>query len=1213
METPMATILVVDDRSVNRDFLATLLGYVGHSVLQASDGAEALAIVRAQHPDLIITDLMMPTMSGVEFAGRVRADASVAKTPIIFYTATYRVSEANSVAEQCGVSTVLVKPVEPQAVLDAVAAELNIEQSATLSAEVVARSPEFLDAAQPGYLRSLTELQQSLRETLDDAIEQAESQKDEQGAIARAGINALYPFSLRLEALLQLNVALTSERDAQAMLTLFCRSAQSIINCKYLALGILDRDRRHLRSITTRGLSGEVRVQFESMDPWSGMFGEVLSAEKTIHVEDDGAAGNCGLPHFHPAVHSLLVLPIPVNSAMHSSGWLYFADKLSGLPFDLEDERFGVTMAAQFALAYGNLTLYEEIEHHAKWLETEIAERQKTAHALSESELRFRQIAENIDAVFFLIEPDSSRVHYVSPAYETVWGLTCASFYAQPRSWMDSIHPDDRERVDQTIAKYSVVGRGFDLQHRLLHPTGVRWIHLRGFSIRDAGGIPYRIACVATDISATMRSQDELRESNRRFGELLDNVELIAVMLDRDGRLTYCNEYFLRMTGWRRDEIIGRSWFEHFPLPAEAEERRAQYAKLVAGDSTAMHLEREILTHSGERRLIRLNNTFLRATSGEIVGIASLGEDVTEQRRAQAQLAHAATHDRTTGLPRSALLHEYLQTACVEAAAQDGRVIVLHVDLDRFHTVNQTRGRAVGDQVLRVVAERLNDVAGAAGHVAHVAGDEFAIVLHDPDHTQDQVEFGETVRARIEEPIIVEGRRIYLSCSIGVSCFPDNGSSAHELLRQAESAMVQAKAEGRNTVVAFANEQRQELDDRIALGLRLNDALRNSEFVLHYQPLISGQDWRIGGFEALLRWNSPDFGLLLPGRFLQVAEDLGLIIEIGSFVLESACRQARAWLDAGAEDFSVSINVAPPQMQRPGFVAEVRTMLAQFRLPPQCIELELTESMMSGNIERVTGTMRALKALGVKLSLDDFGTGYSSLNYLRRFPLDTLKIDRSFVRDISTDAGAAGVCRAVITLAHQLGMTVLAEGVETAAQVGYLRRNECDFFQGFYFCKPISPAQALELLRHRYLAHEGIEQPAEQKPTLLLVDDEENILNALTRMLRRDGYRILTATKAEDALDILGRNEVQVVISDQRMPGISGTELLSQVKEMHPETVRMVLSGYTDLSAVTSAINEGAIYKFLTKPWDDEELRLQVRDAFRIAQRRSDARKSTAS
>jgi diguanylate cyclase (GGDEF)-like protein/PAS domain S-box-containing protein len=1206
----MATILVVDDRPVNREFLATLLGYVGHSVLQAADGAEALAIVHEQRPDLVITDLMMPTMSGVEFAGRVRNDAQIAATPIIFYTATYRVSEANAVAQECGVATVLVKPVEPQTVLNAVTAALGAGSPVALSPELAARTSESMDATLPAHLRNLTELQRSLRRKLDEAIAQVDAQQTAEPSIARAGINALYPFSLRLAALLELNVALSSERDPQAMQTLFCRNAQNIMNSKYVGLGILDRDRKQLRRVTTRGVAPDVHARLTTMDPWSGVFGQVISSAQPVSVEADGGVPNCGLPAFHPPVRRLLVVPLPVSSAMNASGWLYFADKVSGHAFDLEDERFAVTMAAQFALAFGNLILFEEGEQHARWLETEVAERQRTADALSESESRFRQIAENIDAVFFLIESDSSKAHYVSPPYAAIWGRGCDSFYRDPRSWLEAIHPADRMRIARTLETHAAAGLPFDLEHRLLRGASERWIHLRGFPIHDAAGRPYRTACIATDITEAKRVQGELLESNRRFRDMLDNVELISVMLDAQARLIYCNDHFLRVTGWQRHEIIGKGWFDQVPPQVEVGERKARFDALIAGDPSARHLEREIVTRSGERRLIRLNNSLLHSADGAVIGVASLGEDVTEQRRAQAQLAHAATHDRTTGLPRFGLVEDFLQTACAEAAARDGRVIVLYVDLDRFHTTNETSGRAAGDDVLRTVAVRLSEAMGTRGRVAHVAGDEFALVLKDPGGALDQVEFGDALRARVEEPIDLEGRRVFVTCSIGVSCFPDNGSGPQELLRQAESAMLRAKSEGRNTVVAFSNDHRQELDDRVALGVRLNDALSNAEFLLHYQPRINGQDWRVSGFEALLRWQSPDFGLLAPGRFLQVAEDLGLILEIGSFVLDTACRQVRLWIDAGAEDFSVSINVSPAQMQRPNFVAEVRNVLQKYKLPPHSIELELTESMMTGNIERVTGTMRALKALGVKLSLDDFGTGYSSLNYLRRFPLDTLKIDRSFVHDISTDAGAAGVCRAIITLSHQLGMTVLAEGVETAAQVGYLRRNECDYFQGYYFCKPVTAPRALEMLQHRYLAHEGIEQPAEQQPTLLLVDDEENILNALTRMLRRDGYRILTATNADDALDILGRNEVQVVISDQRMPGISGTELLSKVKEMHPETVRMVLSGYTDLSAVTAAINQGAIYKFLTKPWDDEELRLQVRDAFRIAQRRNDTRKS---
>jgi FixJ family two-component response regulator len=273
--------------------------------------------------------------------------------------------------------------------------------------------------------------------------------------------------------------------------------------------------------------------------------------------------------------------------------------------------------------------------------------------------------------------------------------------------------------------------------------------------------------------------------------------------------------------------------------------------------------------------------------------------------------------------------------------------------------------------------------------------------------------------------------------------------------------------------------------------------------------------------------------------------------------------------------------------------------LAKFKIPPGCIELELTESVMTENIQRTIRSMQVLKALGVRLALDDFGTGYSSLNYLRRFPIDCLKIDQSFVCDVTTDKGAAGICRAVITLAHQLGMRVMAEGVETAAQVGYLKRNDCDLFQGYYFSKPVIAEKALEMLRHRFLERNEIGD-TQQLHTLLLVDDETNILNSLTRALRRDGYRILTATCAKEGLEILGRENVDVIVSDQRMPGMTGTELLSRVKEMYPEIVRIVLSGYTDLSAITNAINEGAIYKFLTKPWDDEDLRTQIQDAFRM-------------
>jgi diguanylate cyclase (GGDEF)-like protein len=579
--------------------------------------------------------------------------------------------------------------------------------------------------------------------------------------------------------------------------------------------------------------------------------------------------------------------------------------------------------------------------------------------------------------------------------------------------------------------------------------------------------------------------------------------------------------------------------------------------------------------------------------------VAELERELAEARRARDELAQ---RNPVTGLPRFESFASQLAAAIAEAALAGTRVMVLYLDIDNLHLVNETRGHAAGDHVLRTVAERLAPLVAGRGFLAHAASDEFVLALRDDSDAHDQLEVGERVRRSFEEPIALHGENLFVTGSIGVSCFPDHGATSQELLREAEAAMQRAKRSGRNAVSAFTNEQRQQMEERLLLGLQLRDAIRQQQFVVQYQPQIRGQDWLIYGFEALVRWHSPQFGLLPPGRFLPIAEELGLSVDIGNFVLESVCRQARAWRDAGMDDFLISINVSPVQLRRPQFVDTVRAALARHQVPAHCLELELTEQAMAGDVASAAEILHALKALGVRLAIDDFGAGYSSLRHLRRLPVDRLKIDGGFVRDISSDAGAAGVCRAIITLGHQLGMQVLAEGVETAAEVGYLLRNECDAFQGFYFSAPVSAEQALELLRHRYLAQDPLPRPAAAR-TLLLLDDEENVLRALTRALRRDGYRILTATTAQDAFEHLARNEVQVIISDQRMPELSGTEFLSQVKAMYPDTVRMVLSGYSDVTVVTDAINRGAIYKFLTKPWNDDDLRLQIQDAFRIARR----------
>ena len=940
----MTTILVVDDRAINREFLATLLSYAGYEVIQAANGADALALVRSHRPELVITDVLMPVMDGIEFAERVRADADIARTPIIFYTATYRSTEARALAASCGVQAVLAKPAEPKDILDAVGAALGTAPAAPPAPQTL--HPSLLGTRLPAHFRELTELHARL-------LGGAEQGTADAGPGNAAVAYSFHALSLRLAAALELDLALASERDPDQMLALFCRATQDIVNCRYAGVGVLDVSGTRLDRYATRGLDPDTHARFADFDPRSGVLGRVTTSGRPFRATAPNMESTTlGLPEFHPPVGSLLVVAVPVRSATSISGWLYLADKIDGAPFEDEDEQFALTLAGQFALAYGNLTLYDEIQRHAAKLELEVMER----------------------------------------------------------------------------------------------------------------------------------------------------------------------------------------------------------------------------------------------------------------RRAQAELAYRANHDQVTDLPRFPLIEEHLRAAFESAMLDAGRILVVYVDIDRFHMVNETRGRAAGDDVLRVVAARLLETGGAEAKVAHVAADEFAVVFVGKAAMASQVELADAIRRRIQEPIVLGKHRIYISCSVGVSCFPDNASNAQELLRQAEAAMMRAKGGGRNGVRLFSNEQKQELADRLTVGLRLNDAIRNGELVLHYQPQISARDWQIKGFEALVRWQHPELGLLPPARFLSVAEDLGLIVDIDDYALAAVCRQVREWIGRGVSDFSVSVNVSAQEFERPDFAQRVRDLLAEHGAPPQYLELELTEGMTTGNITRVIETMHAFKAIGVKLALDDFGTGYSSLNYLRQLPLDKLKIDKSFVAEISSDAGAAGICRAIISLGHQIGMQVLAEGVETAAQVGYLRRNDCDQFQGYYFSRPVPAGAAFELLRNRFVAHEGLGESEELTRTLLLVDDEDNILKALIRTLRRDGYRILTARTVDDALDVLARHDVQVIVSDQRMPGTSGTEFLGKVKEMYPHTVRMILSGYTDLVTVTDAVNRGAVYKFLTKPWSDEELRAHIHQAFRLAEARKPVR-----
>ena len=592
-------------------------------------------------------------------------------------------------------------------------------------------------------------------------------------------------------------------------------------------------------------------------------------------------------------------------------------------------------------------------------------------------------------------------------------------------------------------------------------------------------------------------------------------------------------------------------------------------------------------------------------------GITSLRETAARQN-VQNELDYRTRYDTLTGLPNRARFIDRTEQALVHAARHNRQAAVLLLDLDRFKAVNENFGRAAGDAVLFELAQRMTLALREGDTVARLSVDEFGVLISDLAQTDDILPLAQKLLQAVARPVPfkIDGiTELFVTGSAGISIYPRDNDSAEGLLKDADTAMHCAKSLGGNAFNFFAEEMNQRLSTRIVLEGALRRALEQGELQVHYQPKVSLLSGEIVGAEALVRWPHPDQGMISPIDFIPLAEETGLIVPLGEWVLNTACAQIRQWEDAQLPVPPIAVNLSARQFLQPNLTAMIRGALDTHQLSPRLLEVEITESTAMVNIDKAVSILHALKALGITISLDDFGTGYSSLSYLKRFPINHLKIDRAFVRDITTDPDDALICKAVIGLAHNLKMSVIAEGVETEGQMNYLRQHHCDEMQGYYFSRPLPAEEFATLLADgRRLAFSEDGEGAQR--TLLLVDDEENVLSSLKRVLRRGGYRILTAGSAAEAFEQLAIHDVQVIISDQRMPVMSGTAFLRRVKDLYPNTVRMVLSGYTELTSVTEAINQGAIYKFLTKPWEEDDLHEKVKDAFHFYDVQKDKQKT---
>jgi PAS domain S-box-containing protein len=657
------------------------------------------------------------------------------------------------------------------------------------------------------------------------------------------------------------------------------------------------------------------------------------------------------------------------------------------------------------------------------------AERARQVTEIEESKRRYQQLFQLNPYPTWAYDRETLRFVAVNDAMVANYGYTREELLSM--SVFDIRETREGERLKDFMAsRDGDTGPAGVWQH--IRKDGSRlWVDISTHNLVLDGRACRMV--IAKDITAEREARERLQLLERAVESSINGVA-IADANAPDLPLIYVNPAFESMTGYSAQEVVGRNCrFLQGPLHAQSELDVLREALRNQTDCNV------ILSNQRKDGSLFWNHLFVspvRDDRGHVTHYVGVLNDLTERRQVEAELAFAANHDAVTGLPRFPIL----EAALADALEREGAVVSLfYIDLDHFHAINESMGHLIGDEALRIASERLTAVLGA--------------------DAAEAAELADRIRTALARPIEGDGYRLYLTASIGISRSPEHGESGMELLRRAEAAMTRSKRQGRDVACEFSAAQMQELEDRLVLGARLRDAITRNELSLHYQPQLRAADRRITGFEALVRWTSPDLGPVPPGRFIPIAEALGLMPEVGSWVMNEACRQLRAWVDQGRTGFTVAVNVSAQQLQRPDIVAVINDALVRHDVPAGMLEIELTESSLMENVERVQGRLAELKALGVSLSLDDFGTGYSSLAYLKQFSLDKLKIDRSFVRDLPDNADDAAIARTVIAMGHQLRMVVAAEGVETEAQAAFLREIGADELQGYHFGRPVAASE----------------------------------------------------------------------------------------------------------------------------------------------------------
>ncbi|MDP3846979.1 MAG: EAL domain-containing protein [Pseudomonas sp.] len=699
-------------------------------------------------------------------------------------------------------------------------------------------------------------------------------------------------------------------------------------------------------------------------------------------------------------------------------------------------------------------------------LEMRVAQRtlelDDTTHALGKSEARLALALEASELGLWDWDLASDALHH-SQLFE-LFGLQPESVTAMLTDLKPRVHPDDLPLLRQVLIEH-LKGQtdGYAVEYRVRHVDG-RWVWVedRGRAVeRDAQGRVLRMLGTRRDITERKGREEEQRLAATVFEAANQGI----VILDPDNQVVAVNQALTAVTGYGREELLGHN-IGHFIRGSDA---RRQYHLISQELEREGHWQGELLESrkNGELYPQWLQLSMIRDAQGRISHTVGFFVDLTARRDAEERLRYLSNYDELTGLANRTLFKERLHEAGQRSRQSGQSLALLHIDLDRFKLLNDSLGHELADQLLRQMSKRISQSVPEAHTLARLSGDEFAVLLDGFGSLSSLARLASRLLGKLRQPVTVGGQELVVSASIGISLLPDNAREISTLLSQANMAVQHAKHLGGNTFQFFTDNLQACTLERLQLENQLRKAITEGQLEVFYQPKLCLADDSLSSAEALVRWRHPELGLVPPGDFIGLAEETGLIGAIGELVLREACRQARAWQVQGLAEIRVSVNLSAQQLRQGNLTSLVRQVLEESGLPPHLLELELTESLLLDNVESVIGTCQQLRSLGIKLAIDDFGTGYSSLSYLKRFPVHYVKIDQTFIRDLGSNAEDAAITRAIIAMAHGLELKVVAEGVESQAQLEFLKAHRCDEIQG-YLVSPALPAAAFaQLLREQ--------------------------------------------------------------------------------------------------------------------------------------------------